>query len=75
MVHPPGYRLSDQGFMNVAAGFRDHQTRFHGRTEAARALVERVEHPADRICDAADLAAMAVITQTILNLDEALTKE
>jgi hypothetical protein len=59
----------------LAAGFRDHQIRFRDRPEAARALVERGEHTGDRTCEAADLAAMALITQTILNLDEALTKE
>jgi hypothetical protein len=61
----------------LAAGFRDQQTRFRGRPETARALVERGDHPALSTCEAAelDLAAMAVITQTILNLDEALTKE
>ena len=59
----------------LAAGFRDHRSRFRGRPEAVRALIERGEHPSGPTCESADLAAMAVITQTILNLDEALTKE
>jgi hypothetical protein len=59
----------------LEAGFRDHQLRFRSRPESARALVDRAEHPAQCACEAADLAAMAVITQTIFNLDEALTKE
>ena len=59
----------------LAAGFRNHQTRYRRRPEAARALAERAEHAAASACEAAELAAMAVITQTILNLDEALTKE
>jgi hypothetical protein len=59
----------------LAAGFRHHQSRFGVRPEAARALVEWGEHSASPTCEAADLAAMALITHTILNLDEALTKE
>jgi hypothetical protein len=59
----------------LAAGFLFHQSRSRGRPEAARALLERAEHPVDRSCDGADLAAMAVIAQTLLNLDEVLTKE
>lgn len=51
-----------------------HRAEFQADRDAARALIAVGERPARASLDVAELAAWASVTRTILNLDEAITR-
>jgi hypothetical protein len=58
----------------LTAIYRKQFSRFRLDTKAAEALLSVGESPRDQSLDTAQLAAWTVIAQTILNLDETITK-
>ena len=56
-------------------GFTRRLARFRAEPESATHLIAQGDTPADAGQDAAELAAYATVASTILNLDEAITKE
>jgi mono/diheme cytochrome c family protein len=55
--------------------YQDHQTTYHNDVEAAKKLIGVGETKADPKLDAAELAALTMIGNLVLNLDETVTKE
>jgi hypothetical protein len=56
-------------------GFHEYQTRYRSDPEAARKLLGIGEFPRDAKLPVEALAAYAAVAETILNLDETITKE
>jgi hypothetical protein len=52
-----------------------YRERFNANPESAREFLKVGEAPVDASLDPADLAAMSAIAATVLNLDEAVTRE
>jgi mono/diheme cytochrome c family protein len=59
----------------LSAALTRHRIAFAADPDAARRLIAVGESPADATLDPVDLAAWTVLCGTLLNLDEALTKE
>lgn len=59
----------------LARGYDDQYARFRQRPDDANALIRVGETPVRSHLDPLDLAALTVVMNTILNLDEVLTKE
>jgi len=59
----------------LRAGLDQHLRHYRQDREAALKLVSRGEHPRDQKLDVAELAAYAALCNTLLNLDETITKE
>jgi hypothetical protein len=56
-------------------GLAHHESTYRARPQEAAALVSTGEFPRDAALDVADLAAYTAVTNLLLNLDEAITKE
>ncbi len=59
----------------LAAALAEHLERFRHDEAAARKLISGGEHPRDASLDVAELAAYTALCNTLLNLDEVITKE
>ena len=58
----------------LTAGLADVRARFQGDIEAAKSLISVGETQADGTMDPAELAAWTLVGNTLLNLDEVVTK-
>ena len=65
---------SDEEVLDLAAGFEAMLKVYQASPEAAAALLKVGESPVDPMINAAELAAWTVIANTVLNMDEVLTK-
>jgi hypothetical protein len=59
----------------LLAGYGKHLAHYRAHLDEARSLVQAGEAPADGHLDPAELAAMMVVAELVLNLDEAITRE
>jgi hypothetical protein len=59
----------------LTRGLQRHRQHYAAQPHAAADLLSVGEHPVDPGLDPAELAAWTVVCSTVLNLDEALTKE
>jgi hypothetical protein len=59
----------------LQAGLNEHLEHYRGDHTAALKLVSRGEYPRDRKVDVPELAAYTAVCNTLLNLDEVITKE
>jgi hypothetical protein len=75
-----GFRLvtsrgpSDEEARVLTELYAAERERFDADVEAARRLLDVGERPRDPTLDAADVAALTVVANTLLSLDEAVTK-
>ncbi|MDA0933290.1 MAG: hypothetical protein O3C51_07510, partial [Planctomycetota bacterium] len=58
----------------LARGFARARSRFEAEPDTARALLEVGASRAEATLEPADLAALTLVANTILNLDEVLTR-
>jgi hypothetical protein len=70
-----GRRPTSAELSVLADGFRYHQAIYRQDPSLAKALLRTGDYAIDVSVDEADLAAYTVVTNLILNLDEAVTKE
>jgi hypothetical protein len=69
----PAFGVSEVKLLNAALDH--HLSHYRARPAAAAKLVGAGEAPRDRSLDVVEHAACAAVCNTILNLDEVITKE
>ncbi|MEJ7595969.1 MAG: PSD1 and planctomycete cytochrome C domain-containing protein [Planctomycetaceae bacterium] len=67
--------ITDSELSSLRSAFEKQKAIFASTQDAAKQLLAAGEAPRDETLNAADHAAMTVVCLTILNLDEALTRE